>query len=254
MHGDRLILAEASRFTVTRDEARQFIATLNSHFSGEEISFVAPQPQRWYARLKTGPHLLATPTAEMAGRSVERFLPAGDDGARWRSTINEVQMLLHDHSCNQTREARGELPINGVWFWGAGRTPRIAPGTAFAAVWSDHPLARGLALASGVTPHPLPATGSGLLAELGGKPAGEALLVALPPLPGMAYGDMAAWRGAALALERDWISPLLSAAQKAAIEITLHAPGPDFGLTCGFSRRDNLRLWRRRLPLAAYAE
>lgn len=254
VHGDRLILAEASRFTIARDEAQQFIITLNSHFGGEGILFVAPQPQRWYARVKTRPRMHTAPTGEMAGRSVERFLPAGDDGARWRSALNEIQMLLHEHPCNQAREARGELPVNGAWLWGAGRTPQVASGTAFAAVWSDHPLAKGLALASGVTPHPLPATGSGLLADLEGGPGGEALLVALAPLPGMAYGDMAAWRGAVLALERDWVSPLLAAAQNARIEITLHALGPDFGFVCEYSRRDHFRFWRRRRSLAAYAE
>ncbi len=254
VHGDHLILAEATRFTVARDEAQQLVTTLNSHFSEEGITFVAPQPDRWYARVKSEPRLRATPTGEVAGRSVEHFLPAGDDGARWRSAFNEVQMLLHEHPCNQAREARGELPINGVWFWGAGCMTRTAPGAAFAAVWSDHPLARGLALASGITPHPIPATGSGWLAKLDGGPRDQAVLVAPAPLPGTAYGDITAWCGAVLALERDWISPLFAAAQNATIEITLHALGPDFGLTCEFSRRDTLKLWRRRRSLAACAE
>lgn len=254
VHGDHLILAEASRFPLARDEAQQLVATLNSHFSEEGITFAAPQPQRWYARVKSEPRLRTTPTGEIAGRNVDRFLPAGDDGARWRSAFNEVQMLLHEHPCNQAREARGELPINGVWFWGAGRMPRIATGTAFDAVWSDHPLARGLALASGITPRPIPATGSELLAGLDGRSRDQAFLVAPAPLPGTVYGDITAWCGAVLALERDWVSPLLAAAQKAAIEITLHALGPDFGLICEFSRRDNLRLWRPRRSLAAYAE
>ena len=38
LHGDRLILADASRLAVTPDEAREFIAALNSHFAGDGIS------------------------------------------------------------------------------------------------------------------------------------------------------------------------------------------------------------------------
>ena len=254
VHGDRLILAETSRFTVTRDEAQQFVTMLNSHFEAEGITFVAPHPQRWYACLKSEPRVLTFPTGEVAGKSVDQFLPAGADGPRWRSAFNEAQMLLHQHPGNEKREARGELTINSVWFWGAGCMSVPTAAAPFDAVCSDHPLAKGLALASGITPHPVPANGSGWLVKRVGEPRDQAVLVAPAPLPGMAYGDIAAWREAALALERDWASPLLAAAQSAAVEITLHALGPDFGLTCEFSRRDHLKLWRRRQPLAAYAE
>ena len=45
-------------------------------------------------------------------------------------------MLLHDHPVNIAREARGCLPVTGVWFWGGGTAdaigalPRISAMTA----------------------------------------------------------------------------------------------------------------------------
>mgnify|MGYP001562468657 CR=1 FL=1 len=254
VHGDRLILADASRFAVAPDEAQQLVAALNTHFAPEGIAFVAPQPQRWYARMMAAPRIRTTPTVEVAGRNIERFLPDGDDGARWRRIFNEAQMLLHRHPCNETREARGELPINSVWLWGAGHMPQFAPSTPYAAVWSNHPLATGLAVASGIKPHPLPVAGTSLLQDPGAGPRDQTQLAVLPSPPGTAYGDVAAWRDAVLALERNWFAPLLAAVQGAALDaITLHALGPDFGLTSEFSRHDRLRFWRRRRPLHAYA-
>ena len=48
------------------------------------------------------------------------LLPAGNEGSVWRRRMNEAQMVLHAHPGNEAREARGELPVNSVWFWGAG--------------------------------------------------------------------------------------------------------------------------------------
>ena len=44
----------------------------------------------------------------------------GRDGARIRSLMNEIQMLLHEHPVNQRRERARLLPVNGWWLWGFG--------------------------------------------------------------------------------------------------------------------------------------
>src|SRR5687767_1847711 len=124
VHGDRLVLADASKLALTADEARQYVTTLNAHFAGEGMTFTAPHPDRWYARLAAEPRLGTLPTTEVAGRSVATFLPAGGDGALWRRTSNEIQMLLHEHPCNSAREMRGQLPVNSTWLWGGGRDRR----------------------------------------------------------------------------------------------------------------------------------
>jgi hypothetical protein len=248
VHGDRLVLADASRLALTTEEARPFIAALNAHFAGDGMTFVAPNPQRWYVRVDAEPVLRTVPATEVAGRSVEPFLPAGDAGARWRKHFNEAQMLLHEHSCNQAREARGQLAVNSVWFWGAGRDRRLTP--SYDVVWADHPLATGLAAAAEEEARPLPAGGAMLLS---GSRSGRALVV-LAALPATAYGDLAAWRSALDGLERSWFAPLLDAAREGVLEaVTLHGLGPDFGYTCEFRPRDRWRFWRPRTGLQTYA-
>ncbi len=255
VQGDRLMLADASRFTVTVEEARDYLAVLNRHFGADGITLVAPHPHRWYLRTAVELRVRTTPTAEVAGKGIEPFLPAGEDGAYWRKAVNEVQMLLHEHPCNAAREARGELPINSVWFWGAGRAAQLAAGAPYAVIWCRHPLARGLAAAAGTEARPLPESVEPVLQALRAAPREQVHLVVLETPPAAAYGDITAWRESVLALERRWFAPLVAAVQDGALDaVTLDGLGPDFGYTAGLVRQDRMKFWRWRRPLHAYAE
>jgi hypothetical protein len=248
VHGDRLILAEASRLDISPDEARDFVSQLNAQFAAEGLEFTAPHPRRWYARAAEDPRLDATPTAEVAGRNVDTFLPRGDDGARWRRIFNEAQMLLHAHPGNTARESRGALTVNSIWFWGAGKAG--SPYSPYDVVWSSHPLAAGLALASHAGYHALPESATALLKEATGK----SLLVVADLLPSTAYGDLVAWRRALAALEQDWCAPLLAAVRSGAIDtLTLRGLGSDYSYTVELKRGDLWRFWRTIKPLGTYA-
>src|SRR5690606_8904565 len=76
-------------------------------------------------------------------------LPEGQAGRRWRALLTEAQVILHAHRWNQQRIARGDAPINSLWFWGAGMLP-AAVTTAHAQVRSRDALLRALAQAAGV--------------------------------------------------------------------------------------------------------
>ncbi|MFY8017796.1 MAG: hypothetical protein ACOVN9_06745 [Inhella sp.] len=54
-------------------------------------------------------------------RAVDRPLSPWLPQERWlRRMTNEAQMLLHEHPVNQERVAQGLLPVNTIWWWGAG--------------------------------------------------------------------------------------------------------------------------------------
>jgi hypothetical protein len=253
VHGTRLILAEASRFPIAQREADELVAALNAHFAARDITFLAPRPHRWYARTARSAPARMSPSAEVAGMPVESFLPAGEAGACWRAIINEAQMLLHEHRCNAQREARGELTVNSVWLWGGGRAPVRTPAKPYGAVWADHPLAAGLAAASGAEVHALPASGAALVAGLAAAACDRVCLAVIDAPLATAYGDVQAWREAVLALEQRWLAPLLAAVHAGALDaITLHALGRDFGYRVAYTRRDRLRFWQIRRPLPAY--
>lgn len=255
IHADRVVLADASRLAITADEARQLVDALNAHFAERGITFLAPQPERWYARVAKAPQLRTTPTVEVAGRDIEPYLPKGEEQARWRSVFNEAQMLLHEHPCNERREESGELTVNSLWFWGAGSDSPPRASVRYHTVWSDDPVARGLALASGIPSRPLPGSGADFIRSAGNAelPRDSLHLLVLPPLPGAAYGDAGAWREAVLRIERDWFAPLLDGMLDGAFSaVTLHTLGPAGGLSALFTRAHRLKFWRRRRRLIDY--
>lgn len=249
---NRLMLLDSTHFTIARDEAEALAASINSHF-GDSIIVHPLQAQRWYARLPDCPDMETTPISSVRGGAIEAALPHGPDAMRWQSCTNELQMLLHDHPINLAREARGELPVNSVWLWGAGRLPPPdrPPARPFQYVAASDPLARGLAQASGTQAQELAATARVFLAQAGHASIGLAVLDSLAA-PSQ-YGQAQAWREALSKLELDWFAPLLAALRQGTIGmLTVHLLGLEHALQAEVTRSDLRRFWRRRQALAGW--
>ena len=104
-----------------RGECDELVTALNAHFHDDRLAFTATRPDACLARIPGVVAVTMTPVERARGTSLASLLPAGDDAARWRRWQDEIQMLLHAHPVNGEREARGQPPVNAVWFWGAGR-------------------------------------------------------------------------------------------------------------------------------------
>jgi hypothetical protein len=81
--------------------------------------------------------------------------PQGVDAKRIVQLSTELQMLLHEHPTHQQRSARGQLPINALWLWGAGKC-KPQSSVTLPLLWSDERYARGLARLCGSECRPLP--------------------------------------------------------------------------------------------------
>lgn len=152
--GDRLLMLGNHALALSMAEAAALGTELHELFSAHGMAFFAPQPTRWYLRLESDPNLTLTTLEEVVAHDILQHLPQSSDAqiaARWRRLLNEVQMQLHNSPVNQARRARGELPVNSVWFWGGGSAPAVTP-RHFQQVWSDDPVSLGLACLSD-TPH-----------------------------------------------------------------------------------------------------
>jgi len=245
---NRIVLVDGAALGVSRAESEALVETLNRHF-GEALLFYPLRPERWYVRVREAPELETTPTRAAAGKTIDAWLPSGPDALRFRSLMNEAQMLLHEHPVNAAREARGEPALNSVWFWGGGALDAAAA-RPFSTVIGDDPLARGLALAAGLSARPLPKDADSMLATADTE--GMALVV-LDALQDAGDGDGARLRERRAALERDWFEPLLAALRSGRIGmLTLSLPGADSLLEVETVRSDLRRFWRLRKPLAAY--
>jgi hypothetical protein len=179
-------------------------------------------------------------------------LPQGDAALDWHRVINEAQMVLHEHAVNAAREARGAATVNSVWLWGGGTAPAIGR-PPYEAAWGDDALTRSLAAAAGMAQHHLPDNGTAWLTAAAA--AGENHLLVFNQLSDtLRAGDIMAWREQLAMLERDWITPLLSALRAGKISsITLIAINSENLLEATLTPSQLWRLWRRARPLASYA-
>ena len=244
---DRLTLIPSAGFSILRDEAEAFAATLNRHF-GDELTIYPLRPDRWCLHSAGDIALDASAPVELAGQEVDANLPRGPEAAHWHALMNEVQMALHDHPVNLEREQRGEPAVNSVWFWGAGRLPGAARGP-WHSVTADEPLATGLARLAGLRHRALPATASDWLER---APEDGRHLVVLDALRGaLALGGTESHSEQLAAMEARWFAPLLEALRRGRIGmITVRAP--DAGASHETVGSDLRRFWRRARPLGKF--
>ena len=221
----------AQALALDRAEAEVFADVINTHFKG--VLQVFPlRPDRWYARIDSPPAGSPAPLAEVLARGIE-LGPANTAALGWHALMNELQMLLFEHPLNLAREARGALPVNGVWLWGGGRESKI-DGRPLRSVFADSPLAAGLAAAAAVRHAPLPHAVQPVL-----DPATDGVTLVVHE-----HAD-------ADRIERDWMQPLTDALRRERIGmLTVHLVAGDEVLSVENTRGDLRRFWRRPRPLA----
>jgi hypothetical protein len=73
--------------------------------------------------LLLGPEMPLADTLEPArsmGESIADGMRGGNGAPALRRLGAEIEMWLHDHPLNDARKSRGDLPVTGLWLWGAG--------------------------------------------------------------------------------------------------------------------------------------
>jgi hypothetical protein len=182
------------------------------------------------------------------GQHIDPYLPVGPDSRDWHRLFNEVQMVLHTAQVNQAREARGELPINSLWFWGSGALP-AAPKVHWSRVLSSEPVAQGLAKLCGRPYAEVPADAKEWLGAgtVGGDP-----LVVLHEGQRLAWADdLCGWHDYLASLERDWFAPLTVMLRQGQLKtLTLLTEKGRFTVT----RKALRHFWLRRRRIGLYRE
>jgi len=253
---EHLVLVPSAAFSLTAEEAVALCETLNAHFAGAlRFTPCAGHPGCWTAEAEGTALAFDTPPLEAAGHDVDRYLRAQSgtaDAKRSHALLNELQMLLHAHPVNAAREARGELPVNSVWFWGAGALPPRVEGR-WRTVSADEPLALGLARLAAARGLPLAASAD---SWLDGAPEEGRHLVVLDALRvPHALRDEEPYLAGVQALEVRWFAPLLEALRTQRLGmLTLHVPDASEALSIETVRADLRRFWRRPRALAPWKD
>jgi hypothetical protein len=227
------------------EEAAALCGSLNEHFAGMGLHFSAPHPQRWYVQVDAEPQMTTTPLRQVAWGDAKLHTPQGADALCWQRIATEAQMLLHAHPLNQVRAARGELPINSLWFWGGGRATPLAP--AIDAVGGDCGLVGAFAGAAGMQ------LVESLQTMLDGQYE-NALWVCTAPAEALRRGDLYSWREAVQQVDQLYAQPLLKALQAGRLQrLSLEVLQEDVAHRFELTRGAAWKLWRSARSLARYA-
>jgi hypothetical protein len=222
-------------------EAEALVATLNAHFAGDGLRFVAATPARWLVAAASVQQLVTHPASDAVGAPIFPFLPDGPDAARWRRWQSEMQMLLFAHPVAGERERQGRAAVNGVWLSGGGARTSAQAAPNLASLYADSPLPSDLARACGVAVAVAPRSLESWLATGPESPS----LVWLPAIGANdRYSSLAA-------LGRDWAVPLSAAlAGRTALEVRVAISGRGRALSFTPRRPSLAARWRARLAPA----
>lgn len=232
---EHLLLNDFGDGELDAADAAALIETLNETFA-DLGHFEAASPRRWYLRLAAPARAGFFPLDEVVGRPIKHFLPEGEDARLWQRTLNEVQIVLHNHAANRARESAGLRPANSLWLWGAG-TLDGPPRTPRPAVQTVDVLTRGFARAAGVEPAE---------PDLGPALHGDTLAVLDHVQAAAQRLDLDAWQNGLDALERDWFAPLAQALSSGRLgSLHLSASGDRGMLELVVRGSDRWKFWRQ---------
>ena len=120
---EQVSLLDPALLKLDETESRAFLAALAELFTSEGFELHYLEPTAWLCRHEALDGLPSASLDRVVGRNVDRWLEPDPRARLVRRLQNEVQMLLHGHALNDAREARGDLPLNGVWLSGSGVAP-----------------------------------------------------------------------------------------------------------------------------------
>ncbi len=236
-----LVVDDPQNLRLTAEEAAALAVALAPTFA-ELGALEVLAPTRWNLRLSAAAPAFQ-PLPQAAGRAAAP-LPLDAAYAPWRQALNEAQMVLHAHPVNQARQAAGQPVVNSLWPWGGGRLPQPRTATTHDALWSNDPVARGIARL-------LQIDGTTLPDAFGSAPARRPLAIFDALEQPARSGDAIAWRDELARFEAGWLVPALAALSGGRLgALRLIAPGELAAAELQVGRRDIWKFWRKPRPLA----
>ena len=231
-------LAAYEELDLSEPEAHELISSIHRHF-GDELHIQYLSPHHWLLRTELQLHTF-TPSEAML-QDVTRFQPTGPDAKRWRSVLNEIQMLLHAHPVNEARLHAAMPPVNSVWLWGGGKVNRMA--ADYDLLCSDNLLAIQAAAQNKIAHSTVPEQiSAAMFLNL------NVLIVLLEQTRAIQRRDVYAWFDSMRQLEQSLLSPLLGLLKTGTLEyLQLHSDTVSVKIT----KTDINKWWRRIKPFDA---
>jgi len=242
---DHAVLIDHQQLDVSQSEADLLVDAFNVHFKDDGIKLVSAHPYRWYLFSEQELEIETTRLEDAVGRNVNHFLPRGEYALKWRSFLNEAQMLFHMHDVNMQREQDRKLTINSLWLWGEGLSNQLPTTVPYDWVMANESVAQGLAISSNCKVESVDVSLGHLLEN-----HQHGLIVLDDVMGPVSYGDVQAWSDSLEFICQQWIEPLNNYLKKGLItEINLYSTnGQMFTITKNSLRK----FWKKSHPLKGF--
>lgn len=124
------ILFDYSAGHIKSKEAEKLIKFLDQKLGTNKIRFFAGISYRHLVLMKRGAelklqNLKCVPPHDIAGQSIKKNLPKGDNADVIIKLMQDSQQILEGHEINQVRLDLKENPANMIWLWGQGQKPNM---------------------------------------------------------------------------------------------------------------------------------
>jgi 2,3-bisphosphoglycerate-independent phosphoglycerate mutase len=124
------ILTDYSAGHISSKEASIIIKSIDQALGTNRIRFFPGVSYRHLMLAKRGTEkhlddLKCTPPHDIAGQSISKNLPKGDNADILIRLMEESRKVLEKHEINQVRIDLKENPANMIWLWGQGKKPSM---------------------------------------------------------------------------------------------------------------------------------
>jgi hypothetical protein len=121
---DHLVLHAIRSGGVSPSQMRKLIDHLQTVLAGDKNFGFTRLGSYAYISARTPIATASIPAYVVDNKKPDEFMPSGEYAAEHRNLLSEIEMALHEHEVNLSRESSGHLPINSLWLWGGGTAPQ----------------------------------------------------------------------------------------------------------------------------------
>lgn len=115
MHNTSIISGQ--HIHIQGDEAKQICDELSIFYQDEQWQFYPLFPDLWVITTPMNLDWQVSSILDICGQISEAEKAQGQDARQWLQKQTEIQMWLHSHSINTTRNHQKLPALNGLWLW-----------------------------------------------------------------------------------------------------------------------------------------
>ena len=117
-HNDAMIVASGDELGLDDQYSRIWFAEISQFLAENNLPMVYIDAHNWLINVDKRPPINSPSVRSVQHQSLMPVLKAMDESMYWQRLFTEIQMFMSSHPLNSRRDL--DLPVNGLWFWGAG--------------------------------------------------------------------------------------------------------------------------------------